>query len=97
MRKSLSVVRWALVMLLGGRVLSSYIDPNTGGMLFQALVALFGLLAGTLYFFSGKIKMMVGRIRRYFRGTPNGGNATDLPTNELPQEEEDETAASSGN
>jgi hypothetical protein len=33
-----------------------YIDPNTGGMLFQILAALFALISGAILFFSGKIR-----------------------------------------
>jgi hypothetical protein len=41
-----------------------YVDPNTGGMLFQVLAVLFGALTGTLLFFSSKIRMLAGRLRR---------------------------------
>ncbi|MCA9968840.1 MAG: hypothetical protein KC425_01430 [Anaerolineales bacterium] len=45
-----------------------YIDPNTGGMLFQILAVAVTLLSGVLFFFSSRIKMGVARLRRYFRG-----------------------------
>ncbi len=32
-----------------------YIDPNTGGMLFQILAVLFGLFSGMILIFSSKI------------------------------------------
>jgi hypothetical protein len=44
-----------------------YIDPNTGGMLFQILAALFALLSGVILFFSGKIRMFFAQVRRRFR------------------------------
>lgn len=44
-----------------------YIDPNTGGMLFQILAALFAVLSGVILFFSGKIRMFFAQLRRRFR------------------------------
>jgi len=44
-----------------------YIDPNSGGILFQALVVVFGVLSGTVLVFSSKIKMGIAKIRRSFR------------------------------
>ena len=44
-----------------------YIDPNSGGMLFQALLVVFGVLSGTILIFSSKIKMGFARLMRTFR------------------------------
>ncbi|HEY61542.1 hypothetical protein B5M50_05605 [candidate division KSB1 bacterium 4484_219] len=44
-----------------------YIDPNTGGMLFQILAVLFGVISGLLLLFSSKIKMGIAKIRRSIR------------------------------
>lgn len=44
-----------------------YIDPNTGGMLFQVLAALFAVLSGVILFFSGKIRMYFAQLQRRFR------------------------------
>ncbi len=41
-----------------------YIDPNAGGMLFQILAVLFGLISGFVLFFSGRIRMIFARLRR---------------------------------
>lgn len=41
-----------------------YIDPNTGGILFQALAVLFTTLTGFVLVFYGRIKMFVARWRR---------------------------------
>lgn len=49
------------------RFITAYIDPNTGGMLFQLLAVLFGLLSGVLVFFSSRIRMAFARFRRYLR------------------------------
>jgi len=45
-----------------------YIDPNTGGMLFQLLATLFGVISGAVLLFSSKVTMFVSRTLRFFRG-----------------------------
>ncbi len=44
-----------------------YIDPNTGGMLFQVLVVLFSMMAGIFLVFSGRIRTVIGQLRRRMR------------------------------
>jgi hypothetical protein len=44
-----------------------YIDPNTGGMLFQILAVIFAALSGIILFFSGKIRMFFAKLRRRAR------------------------------
>jgi hypothetical protein len=44
-----------------------YIDPNTGGMLFQILAVLFGAISGIVLIFSSKIKMFFAKLRRRLR------------------------------
>ena len=44
-----------------------YIDPNTGGLLFQALAALFVAGSGVLLFFSRNIREGIAKLRRRFR------------------------------
>jgi hypothetical protein len=44
-----------------------YIDPNTGGILFQTLAVLFGVFSGIVLLFSSKIKMGIAKLRRAFR------------------------------
>jgi hypothetical protein len=44
-----------------------YIDPNTGGMLFQALAVIFGVISGVILWFSSKITLFVSRTLRFFR------------------------------
>ena len=46
-----------------------YIDPNTGGMLFQILAVLFAALSGIVLVFSSRIKMFIARLRRLVRNT----------------------------
>ncbi len=53
-----------------------YIDPNTGGMLFQILAVAFGLFSGVILFFSGRIRKFFARFRRRMRerGKPEADN-----------------------
>jgi hypothetical protein len=44
-----------------------YIDPNTGGILFQTLAVLFGVFSGVVLLFSSKIKMGIAKLRRTLR------------------------------
>ena len=41
-----------------------YIDPNTGGILFQALAGLLAVISGVLFFFSRNIRQWFARMRR---------------------------------
>ena len=45
----------------------AYIDPNTGGLIFQALLVVFTALSGLLFFFSSRIKMGFNRLMRSIR------------------------------
>jgi hypothetical protein len=63
-----------------------YIDPNSGGMLFQTLVVLFGIFSATILVFSGKIRLAIAKLRRQIRNrnspeTPenNSGDETTPP------------------
>jgi hypothetical protein len=44
-----------------------YIDPNTGGVIFQALAAAFVAVSGVLLVFSGQIRKTLARLRRSAR------------------------------
>jgi hypothetical protein len=44
-----------------------YIDPNTGGILFQALAGLLAVISGALFFFSRQIRQGIARLRRRTR------------------------------
>ena len=48
-----------------------YIDPNTGGMLFQVLATLLAVFSGMALIFSSKIRSFFARIRRSQRGETN--------------------------
>lgn len=44
-----------------------YIDPNTGGILYQALAAAFAVVSVVLLSFSGRIRQFFARMRRRMR------------------------------
>lgn len=44
-----------------------YIDPNTGGVLFQALALGFAAISGGILIFSSRIKMYWAKLRRKSR------------------------------
>jgi len=44
-----------------------YIDPSSGGLLFQVLLIAFGVISGTVLIFSSKIKMTYAKLMRSFR------------------------------
>ncbi len=50
-----------------------YIDPNSGGMLFQALLVAFGVISGTVLIFSSRIKMFFAQLMRSVREKSNQG------------------------
>jgi hypothetical protein len=49
-------------------IVFAYIDPNTGGMLFQLLAVLFGVFSGLILVFSSRIKNIFYRTMRFLRG-----------------------------
>ena len=46
-----------------------YIDPNTGGILFQVLAGVLATISGVLFFFSRRIREGIARVRRKMRGS----------------------------
>lgn len=59
-----------------------YIDPNTGGMLFQVLAALLAVFSGAALLFSSKIRALAARVRRNKRQNDSeatAGNPDDQP------------------
>jgi hypothetical protein len=44
-----------------------YIDPNTGGMLFQLLAVFLALFSGILFFFSRQIRTAFARLKRMLK------------------------------
>lgn len=62
----------ALALIVSGvsapPAFAAYIDPNTGGMLFQLLAVLFALSSGLILLFSARIRMAFARVKRRLRG-----------------------------
>ena len=48
-----------------------YVDPNSGGMLFQALLVMFGVLSAAILIFSGRIRLYIAKLRRQIRDRNN--------------------------
>lgn len=68
----------AVICLVGARpVQAAYIDPNTGGMLFQVLAALFGVISGVIFLFSSRIRMGLYRIMRQIRQSKSESQVED--------------------
>lgn len=57
-------------------IVFAYIDPNTGGMLFQILAASFAALSGILLLFSRQIRMFFSRVKRAVRERLGGADET---------------------
>lgn len=62
------ILQFFITSLTGPAAPPAYIDPNTGGMLFQILVVIFATFSGILFFFSRQIKGLFARGRRMARG-----------------------------
>ena len=54
-----------------------YIDPNTGGILFQTLAVIFGGFSGVVLLFSSKIKMGIAKLRRTLRKDTEDTESTE--------------------
>lgn len=64
-----------------------YIDPNTGGMLFQVLAASFAVFSGLALLLSGKIRAVIARARRSMRNT-HTEEIENLTDTQAPSEDE---------
>jgi len=56
-----------------------YIDPNSGGLIFQVLIVLFGFFSASVLLFSSKIKMGIAKLRRSMR--KQGGDSDAIEEN----------------
>lgn len=57
-----------------------YIDPNTGGMIFQILAVLFAAFSGFFLIFSGRIKAAFYKLRRRMgKSTPEVTEEGETP------------------
>lgn len=85
-------LKYLLGYFLIKKFIVGYIDPNTGGMLFQFLAVIFALLSTAFLFFSGQIKAFFARLRRNVREHGDGDsgmggesleNFEDFPDSEI--------------
>lgn len=68
MRRLLGQIVGIVVLVWSaGRLVWGYIDPNTGGMLFQLLAVLFAFSSAIILFFSRQIRVGVARVSRLVR------------------------------
>jgi hypothetical protein len=67
-----------------------YIDPGTGGMLFQVLAIVLTTLSGFVFLFSNRIKMMLARSKRSDDDAIEGEETTTLLAQIDGDEDEDE-------
>ena len=75
--------------ILAKQTIEAYIDPNTGGMLFQILAVLFAAFSGILLFFSRQIKTTFARLMRRLRGDKEESQpGVDSPSGDDPAEGE---------
>lgn len=74
MKRKITGITMALTLILVATAQAAlaapeaYIDPNTGGLLFQALAVVFTFLSGVVFFFSSRIKLAFNRLKRRLRG-----------------------------
>ncbi len=61
-----------------------YIDPNTGGMLFQILAVLFGVFSAIILIFSGRIRIAFAKLRRRIRNRATPGTEKSISDDETP-------------
>ena len=67
-----SMVLTLIISLLGAQPALAYIDPNTGGMLFQMLAVIFASLSAIVLIFSRQIRTLFARLGRALRGLFGG-------------------------
>ena len=60
-----------IVSTVGVSPAQAYIDPSTGGQLFQLLAIIFAFFSAMLLFFSSYIKMAFARGKRFVRSLFN--------------------------
>ncbi len=74
-----SLVIALLILFAATRTAFAYIDPATGGMLFQALATALAVVTGLALVFSRQIRMLFARARRSLR---QGSEAEDSDAQE---------------
>jgi hypothetical protein len=70
-----SVLSALIIGLVAAQPALAYIDPNTGGMLFQILATGLALFSGVALIFSRQIRMAFARARRVLRSLLDRGDS----------------------
>jgi hypothetical protein len=76
-----SVLLALTISLVAVRPALAYIDPNTGGLLFQVLATALALFSGVALIFSRQIRMAFARVGRFLHSLLSSG---DLRTQDTP-------------
>jgi uncharacterized YccA/Bax inhibitor family protein len=63
-----TTIVFLMSLAIFGTAQAAYIDPNTGGAIFQILAVLIGVISGMLLLFSSQVKKVFYRIKRSVRG-----------------------------
>jgi hypothetical protein len=79
------LICFIFAMLVVQPVMAGYIDPNTGGMLFQILAVMFGVFSGLMLIFSSQVKKVFYRAMRFLRGSK------EQPSEDMDVEQSDES------
>jgi ribosomal protein S9 len=64
--------------------INMYIDPSSGGLIFQILAVMFGVISGAVLLFAGRIRMGIAKLRRTIREK----RGIEEPAEEAPEAEE---------
>ncbi len=86
-----SIVIAILFSLATAKPALAYIDPGTGGMLFQALAIVFALFSSMALVFSRQIRMIFARVKRVLRRTPENDSQQAQETPSPVQDEQQES------
>ncbi len=62
-----SIVLAVVVSMVGAQPALAYLDPNTGGLVFQLLAVIFAFFTAILLFFSAQVRMAFARVKRFLR------------------------------
>jgi hypothetical protein len=62
-----SIALATILSLVGAESALAYIDPNTGGLLFQLLAVIFASISAMFLIFSRQIRVFFTRVRRFVR------------------------------
>jgi hypothetical protein len=91
-----SVFLAMLFLVVGAQPALAYIDPASGGMLFQILAVVFASLSAMVLIFSRQIRMLFARVKRAVRGL-SGDQSEPVEDGETTAElaEQPETPAAS--